>query len=316
MSLGSALLKRAYIAQSTGLDWSSIKFDRKLDASLGKPCWAPPVEGRASRKRWPQIDFNVSHQNGIVVLVGICAPARQDDTDDAEFQVSVDIVSPNERNDFAKIAASDFASFVSTFEDLFSEAEMFTLTYTLPSIGHVTLLSGEAIPNSMLGRLDRTIVSGELNKVELSGGRKVELLSDIIIEEKLRNFYAAFSLKEAYVKLGGEGIGAEWIQQLELQSVRAPEKGGVPRCSLSGVWGESVTSNSGELSFTLHRKEVTDVLVEIQAFEEDYLISTMLKPAKALGNLNAFPGWKMIDVERDILPAFNAKQEQESSAYM
>jgi 4'-phosphopantetheinyl transferase len=304
MSLGSALLKRAYVAQTTGLEWHSIALDRRLHPTMGKPCWLPPPGEETSRRRWPQVDFNVSHQNGIVVLVGICAPARQEDADDGELQVSVDIVSPNERNQLAKIGGSDFASFISVYENMFSEAEIFSLTYTLPPTGHVTLRTGVTIPNHSLGRLDRTIISGELNQVELPGGRKVDILSDVVLEEKLRNFYAAFSLKEAYVKLGGEGIGAEWIQQLELQSVRAPTNRGVPPWNLSGVWGESVTSHSGELGLTLHGEDVTDVFVEIQALEEDYLISTMLKPAKALGDLDAFPGWKMIDVERDILPIF------------
>jgi 4'-phosphopantetheinyl transferase len=302
MSLGSALLKRAYIAHATGLQWHSIKLGRKLHPTMGKPCWLPPPADGTGRSRWPQIDFNVSHQDGIVALVGICAPA-QEYPGDGEGQISVDIVSPNERNQLAKIVDSGFASFVSMYESMFSGAEIFSLTYTLPPAGYVTLPTGEAIPNLSLGRLDRTIVGGEVNQVELPGGRKLDVPSDAVLEEKLRNFYAAFSLKEAYVKLGGEGIGAEWIQELELQSFRAPAKAVSPM-----TWGESLTSNSGELAFTLHREDVTDVFVEIQGFEDGYFISTMLKPAKALGDLNAFPSWKIVDVERDIVPTLGGKQ--------
>jgi phosphopantetheinyl transferase len=299
MSLGSALLKRAYIAHATGLEWHSIKLGRKLHPTMGKPCWLPPVAEETGRSCWPQIDFNVSHQNGIVVLVGICTLAQED----GELQISVDIVSPNERNQLAKISDSDFASFVSMYESMFSGAEIFCLTYTLPPTGHVTLPTGETIPNSSLGRLDRAVVGGELNQIEFPRGHKLVLPSDAVLVEKLRNFYAAFSLKEAYVKLGGEGIGAEWIQQLELQSFRAPAKAVSPT-----TWGESVTSNSGELAFTLHREDVTDVFAEIQGFEDDYFISTMLKPAKVLGDVNAFPSWKIIDVERDIDPTLGGKQ--------
>jgi len=50
------------------------------------------------------------------------------------------------------------------------------------------------------------------------------------------------------------------------------------------------------------------VFVEIQGFEDGYFISTMLKPAKALGDLNAFPSWKIVDVERDIVPTLGGKQ--------
>jgi 4'-phosphopantetheinyl transferase len=303
MSLGSALLKRAYIAHATGLEWQSIQLGRKLHATMGKPCWLPPPINGANHKSWPRIDFNVSHQNGIVVLVGICAPPDER-AEDSELQVSVDIVSPSERNQLAKITDSDFASYMETYETMFSEAEMFSLTYTLPATGHVTLSTGETVPNQLLGRLDRTIVGGELNQVELPGGRKLSLPSDAILEEKLRNFYAAFSLKEAYVKLGGEGIGADWIRQLEIQNFRAPAR----RAVSPSIWGESITSNSGDLSFTLRGADVTDVWVEIQGFKDDYFISTMLKPAEALGDRNAVPCWKMVDVEQDILPTLREQQ--------
>jgi 4'-phosphopantetheinyl transferase len=303
MSLGSALLKRAFIAHATGLDWHSIKLGRKLHATMGKPYWQPPSIEDAGRRNWPRIDFNVSHQNGIVVLVGVCATAQYIHLD-GELLVSVDIVSPNERDQLAKIISSDFSSFVAMYENMFSQAEIFGLTYTLPATGHVRLPTGETVPNQVLGRLDRTITGGRLNQVDLPDGRKLNIPSDTILEEKLRNFYAAWSLKEAYVKLGGEGIGADWIQKLEVQTFRAPAR----RAASLDVWGESITSDSGDIGLTSRGEDVTDVCVEIQGFEDDYFISTMLKPAAALVSRNALPSWKMVDVERDILPTLRGKQ--------
>jgi 4'-phosphopantetheinyl transferase len=307
MSLASALLKRAYIARSTSLPWTSIKFARKLDSKLGKPYWAaPPHEPRAGHpnKLWPKIDFNVSHQNGLVVFVGVCHYG-----DDDDVQISVDIVSPNERNDLTNIATSDFATFVSTYDVMFSESELFLLAYTLPEKASIQQLSGASVPVARLGRLDRSIVCGQTLSISSPGGGIETILSDLIIEEKLRTFYAAFSLKEAFLKLGGEGLAADWIQDCEFQGVRAPGKGGVPRCNLAGVWGGKITgggrddsdsSHDEELELSLRGKEVKDVRMELQSYEEDYLICTMTRPASILGPGAVFPEWQRINLERDI----------------
>jgi 4'-phosphopantetheinyl transferase len=307
MSLASALLKRAYIARSTSLPWPSIEFSRKLDSTLGKPYWvAPPREPRAGHPNtvWPKIDFNVSHQNGVVVFVGVCHYGDSDGV-----QVSVDIVSPNERNDLTNIASSDFATFVSTYDTMFSESELFSLAYTLPEKASIRQLSGASVPVAQLGRLDRTIACGRTLSIPSSGGGTETILSDLIVEEKLRTFYAAFSLKEAFLKLGGEGLAADWIQSCEFQGVRAPSKGGVPRCNLAGVWGGTITgggrdgsdrSHNEELEVSLRGKEVKDVRMELQSYEEDYLICTMTRPASILGPGARFPEWQRTNLERDI----------------
>ena len=305
MSLGSSLLKRAYIAKCTSLPFSSIRLSRKLDPKLGKPCWEPPSldsHPRSSDNPWPSIDFNVSHQKGLVVLVGVCSYRGN-----LDLQASVDIVSPNERNDLANIASSGLASFVSTFDTIFSASEVFSLTYTLPESSSIQLLSGTSIPASQLGRLDRTASCGQTLSVQLEDGKRETFPSDLIVEEKLRNFYAAFSLKEAFSKLGGEGLAADWIQDCEFHGFKAPSKGGVPRCSLDGVWGGRLYGggdlpqmDADQIEVTLKGEAVKDVRIEIQAYEEDYLICTMLRPSSILGVDTSFPDWQRIGLERDI----------------
>jgi 4'-phosphopantetheinyl transferase len=314
MSLGSALLKRAYIAKCTSLPFSSIKFSRKLHPKLGKPCWEPPSQEshpRTANNPWPSIDFNISHQKGLVVFVGVCSFA-----DSHDFQASIDIVSPNERNDLSTIASSGLASFVSTFESVFSESEVFSLSYSLPHGSSIQLFSGTSIPVSQLGRLDRTTSCGQTLSVKLEDDKIETFSSDLIIEEKLRTFYAAFSLKEAFVKLGGEGLAADWIQDCEFEGVRAPSKGGVPRCNLDGVWGGTLygggdlyETNEEQLQVSLKGKTVRDVRMEIQAYEEDYLISTMIRPASMLGTKGTFPDWHRISLERDIWDVATAPEK-------
>jgi 4'-phosphopantetheinyl transferase len=319
MSLGSALLKRTYIAKCTGLAWKEIILTRKLDEKHGKPCWAPPLRDGGS---WPRIDFNVSHQHGLVVLVGICIPGskpgeyetlHENDGEDV-VDISVDLTSPAERShhDIAQITSSSFQDFMTTYDTIFSDSEVFNLTYTLPVDGSLTLLSGERIPNSVLGRADRAITLGETFQVSVpskgtQAEQKVELSSELIIESKLRTFYTAFCLKEAYFKLGGEGIAADWIKELEFNGVRAPERGGVARCSLEGTWGEKVladtrsysaeSSEDGGLEILLRGEPVRDVLTEVQSYEENYIISTMLRTGKRYQDIKTFPEWERINLE-------------------
>jgi 4'-phosphopantetheinyl transferase len=294
MSLGSALLKRAYIVKCTGLEWSRINLGRRLDDPLGKPCWIQADDGL----QWPIIDFNVSHQRGIVVFVGACTRVERGAIKPPEVEIAVDVVSPNERNDMAIIAGSNFADFVSTFEYVLSEEESFALTYSLPTDGSIQLLSGEEISNQSLGRFDRTTECGQTFTMKLDQGRSASLPSEIIIEEKLRNFYATFSLKEAYTKLGGLGLTAPWIKQLEFMGTRAPQKGGVRRCNILGTWGEVIKGDKIEMR--MHGELVHDVVREQQALEEDYIITTMLKPARALDEAG-FPAWINVHLD-EILP--------------
>jgi 4'-phosphopantetheinyl transferase len=302
MSLASALLKRAYIAKCTHLPWSAIAFSRRPDPRFGKPCWAPPT----SSVPWPTIDFNISHQKGLVLLVGTCHYGSSTHEHAAAAEISVDIVSPGERNDLAVIAGSEFASFVSAFDQVFGDDELFAMTYTLPPSASLHLPSGEMLPVSRLDRLDRTIACGETLRVTTADGVEVALPSDVVVEEKLRTFYAWFALKEAFVKLGGHGLSAEWIRECRFSGVRAPAKGGVPRCGLDGVWGEKIWNGDvgHELEITLHHEPVDHVAVELQAFEEDYMFCTMLRPSSQV-HRDGFPDWERLHLERDISPLIN-----------
>lgn len=303
--------------KTTGLLWDEVVFSRKLDQRLGKPCWIPPATraGNEKTKRWPVIDFNVSHQKGIVLLVGIASNATGDARRmlNEETEIAVDVVSPNERGDLASIASSGLEEFVSTFSEIFSEEEVFRLTYTLPQSCSITLDSGRQVSARELGRLDRVTECGKILRLLLDGEggfkEQVEFDSDVIIEEKIRNFYASFSLKESYVKMGGMGLAATWIRQCEFHNVRAPARASVARCNLAGTLGETTRNvhpgdheagDQDSFTITMDGEEVQDVEAEIQSFEEDYLFSTMIKPRTIL-NGERFPAWQRVSLERDIL---------------
>jgi hypothetical protein len=194
------------------------------------------------------------------------------------------------------------------------------ITYNVPD-NTVQLLNGERLSSDTLGRLDRTIICDQMLQVELPDGRTEEFSSDLIIDAKLRQFYAFFCLKEAYIKLVGEGLLAPWIKECEFRNVHPPTAGTVARCSTIGSWGGKTTggrsaiktskakqanvlipSEEEEIEIWLNGEEVHDVITEIQAFEENFMIASMIRPSTALGSKAEFPPWeKLVNLERDIL---------------
>lgn len=334
MSLGSALLKRAYIQQCTGLSWDKISFERKGHPIHGKPAWKTP-DWSYPGFPWPRVDFNISHQAGLVTLVGACTigseePASatwkegglwgDEDRKEEEVLVGCDIVCANERQDLESIRQTNFEEWTSGFDQAFSHEELWDITYTLPSRS-LTLLNGEEVDSHMLGRLDRIIVCDQDVAVKMPDSRIEKLSSNLIIEAKMRRFYTFFALKEGYIKLVGEGLLAPWIKKCEFKNVRAPKAGTVARCSTHGVWGGSVTGGvlvsikgsqtnrhsedtdgrEEQLEIWLKDEEVLDVRTEVQAFEENYQIVTMFRPTSVLTPGQSFPAWHRVDLEHDIL---------------
>ncbi|KAI4961190.1 hypothetical protein J4E86_000216 [Alternaria arbusti] len=272
MSLGSALLKRLFVHKTLGIPWKDIRFGRKRDPKHGKPIalLIPPQHGPAP------VEFNISHQAGLVALVG-CA------TNELDAEVGVDIVCVNERNDYRVVDEEGFDGWVDMYAELFSGEELFDIKY---NVDPFPLLDGTMVTHEILGRHDRCCRRNEHLNVTLPSGEKRELDSDLLIDAKLRRFYTFWCFKEAYIKLDGEALLAEWIPQLEFKHVRAPRPGTPARCSTHGTWGERTSDAEVWFSMKSDGKgpagvrglkkgecgRLEDTRVEIQAFEEDFMI--------------------------------------------
>ncbi|KAF2114210.1 hypothetical protein BDV96DRAFT_647686 [Lophiotrema nucula] len=259
MSLGSALIKRHFISKALGIPWDEVRFGRKKDPKHGKPCALLP-DGRPA-----PIEFNISHQAGLVALIGAKSP---------EVELGVDIVCVNERNDYRLIDQEGFDGWVDVYQDIFSTEESYDMKYNTDPFA---LLDGTIVTSEQLGRHDRCCVRDQ-DLVATVGGVKRKFSSDLLIDAKLRRFYTFWCFKEAYIKLDGEALLAKWIQELEFKNVRAPTPGTVARCSTHGTWGERV--GDGEVWF--RHKRLEDVRIEIQAFEENFMISVAAKPSRVL----------------------------------
>ncbi|EOA83302.1 hypothetical protein ACJQWK_00471 [Exserohilum turcicum] len=277
MSLGSALLKRLFVHKALGIPWKDIRFGRKRDPKHGKPValLAPPQLGEAP------LEFNISHQAGLVALVG-CK------TDELDAEVGVDIVCVNERNEYRVIDQEGFDGWIDMYAEIYSQEELFDLKY---NVDPFPLLDGTMVTRDMLGRHDRCCSRSQHLSIMLPSGERRTFDSDLLIDAKLRRFYTFWCYKEAYIKLDGEALLAKWIPQLEFKNVRAPRAGTPARCSTHGTWGERVTD--AEVWFSMKNdgngpvavkglksgesKKLDDTRVEIQAFEENFMIGVAAK---------------------------------------
>ena len=283
LSLGSALLKRLFVSKSLGIPWDEVKYGRRGDPKHGKPAAVLPDGSFAP------IDFNVSHQNGLVALVG-WRPNNVSTFVGESAQVGVDIVCDNERNDYRLIDMDGFDEWIDVYEEIFSDEERWDLKYHVDA---VTLLDGQQIDRYNLGRADRCVRRGEELTATTPSGQHITFDSDILIEAKLRRFYVSWCYKEAYIKLTGEALLAPWLKNLEFHNVRSPQQGVVPRCSVHGVWGEKID----DVEVFMHGKRRHDVKMAIQALEEHYMIATAVRGE----DLPDVPSFESLNTESDIL---------------
>lgn len=287
MSLASALLKRLFVHKTLGIPWKDITFGRKRDPKHGKPCalLPPPLHGPAP------CEFNVSHQAGLVALVG-CK------IDELDAELGVDIVCVNERNEGKMIDEEGFEAWVDMYAEIFSHEELFDIKYNAPSF---PLLDGTRTTPAMLGRHDRCCSRGKELSITLPNGSQRTFSSDLLIDAKLRRFYTFWCYKEAYIKLDGEALLATWIPQLEFKHVRTPAPGTVARCSTHGVWGERISD--AEVWFK--HAQMNECRVEIQAFEENYMIGVAAKERRWYSSDEGLPEvltqFKGLNLEGDIM---------------
>jgi 4'-phosphopantetheinyl transferase len=232
LSLGSSLLKRLFVVKTLAVPWSEIVFSRIGHSQHGKPCCDPEAHGKNV------VDFNVSHQAGLVALVGCSAQ---------DALVGVDITCVNERNEKRAIDREGFESFVDMHEEVFSAAD--------------------------------------LAAIKASEGD---------LDQKIRTFYAFWALKEAFVKLEGEALLADWLKETEFRNVVAPK-------SIKQGQDNEQSARNGQIEVWRNGKKEESVEMILQAFEENYLIATAIKKSPGSG-FAGLPEMKLIDIEDDIMP--------------
>lgn len=175
MSLASHLLKHYVVSKFCEVPWWETKITRNAKT---KPVYVDTATGKSP------VEFNVTHQAGLVALVASYGYEGVD--------VGVDIVCVSERRDrdHTAIGREGWPSFVDMHADVFAPSEANYLKYQVLS----------ANPG-------------------LPAGATAEQVTDV----KLRCFYTLWCLREAYVKMTGEALLAPWLKVLEFRNFKPPQ---------------------------------------------------------------------------------------------
>jgi 4'-phosphopantetheinyl transferase len=289
MSLASALLKNLFIHRYALIPWDEVRVSRTPDPHR-RPYWDCGARSTGTRA----LEFNVSHQNGLVVLVGCRTPDEQSqknipfvgvsstpssDTpptpESARNQVrlGVDLACANEhgRTPSDMTTQKKLDEWVDIFEEMFS-----------PSCRK------------------------DIKTAKIPGATS----SEQTIQGRFRRFYAYWSLKEAFIKMVGEGLLAEWLSKLEFDGVvvpSPPKKEDFPDDGFS--WAlrtdEEIKWSAPEhvvksITASLYGKRLDDVQMSLSAFEEDFLCATAMRGVKDKYQDTEQERWVKIDIETEI----------------
>jgi len=183
------------------------------------------------------IEFNVTHQAGLVGLIG-CAAARA--------RLGIDVVCVDERRELQMVKREGLEKFIDMHEEVFSEADMQSM--------------------------------------------RVKDASDA---ERLRRFFAYWALKEAYIKLVGEGLLAKWLKHVEFRNVTCPS----PATQALDPFGDTVR----DIEIWRDGKKVIGVDLILQAFESNYMIATAIERKRP--DFTLTPRFVLLDPEKDIYAA-------------
>lgn len=229
MSLASHLLKHYAISRYCKVAWWDTKITRN---SKTKPVYIDPATGQSP------IEFNVSHQAGLVALVASYGDYQASSTVD----IGVDVVCVNERQDrdHKMIAKEGWLSFVDVHADVFAPGEANYLKYQILS----------AVPG-------------------LPKGSTPAQITDF----KLRCFYTLWCLREAYVKMTGEALLAPWLKVLEFKNFKPPAP--LPSFGETGeADGEHVV---GDYEVWFRGQKVDDANVVMRSLGPDYMTCTAVR---------------------------------------
>ncbi|KAH8667445.1 hypothetical protein BGZ60DRAFT_377398 [Tricladium varicosporioides] len=295
MKLASYLLKHLVITKYCNVSWSESTISLGTN---GKPCFIPSSNCQSH----VNIDFNVSHQAGIVSLIAAIGF-------EGNVDVGSDVVCADERlsKDYENIEKDGFFEWVDMHADVFADSECSFMKLGSLSEKEVGL---EGVKISGFGRdaLSRcqrrnTKVHVKVTKEDGTEAR-VEIDSNMAIDAKLRRFYAMWCLRETYVKMTGEALLASWLKELEILDVQTPAAKELIQDSASLEKGDTAQN----FRIVFKNRPVTDVTMELSALGLAYMVGGAVRASNAAERPQTSMGkWQEINLERDILEFAESK---------
>jgi 4'-phosphopantetheinyl transferase len=205
------------------------------------------------------LHFNVSHQAGLVAYVAV----HEYPPDRGPLDIGVDVVCTSERRDRARetVLAEGWTKWVDVYQEILSEREAYYLKYRVLA----------AVP-----------------------GLKPGSSAEEIVDFKLRAFYALWCLREAYVKMTGEALLAEWLKELEFREFRPPPEGDGGVVDQHEIW--------------FRGERVDDVKMSLRSWGTDYMTCTALRTPERKEDGLSFPLGPFVTIDLDEILEFGEEQ--------
>lgn len=257
MALASALLKHYAVSKLTPTPWSLTVATGMTRDERTKPVYVDPATGTQP------VVFNVSHQDGVVALIAVANyPSTTNNNNNNQpgepgVDVGVDVVCTSERRarDRGMLASDGWPAFVDMHADVLAPGETRYLKYRVL----------DAVPD---------LVPGD-NPTD-----------EQVNDGRLRAFYALWALREAYVKLTGHALLADWLRELEFRDFRPPRP--------TAGWGVPAREEEGEVvkdtEIWFQGRRVEDVNMCLSALGPDFMIATAVRTP---GNKEDGLGWQL-----------------------
>lgn len=286
MSLASALLKRLFIHKTARVPWSDIQISR-TPKPHSRPYWLPPSDWEG--KDFKGLEFNVSHQAGIVVLVGCKTPsyprdARIDDQSDINIR-SPAVINPD------PTAVLEAESEIE--EDEPEDVRIGVDVACTKEPPRTPDLSTQAKLEEWVDVFGEMFSSREQDDMKHTAVLGLDNMNEP--EQKARRFYTYWALKEAYIKMVGEGLLAPWLRELEFRDVPVPERGD----SSNGSWVLMSSEDTRRLGILFRNKNIAHSMqTTLEAFEETFLVATMTRGV--MDQPTDGPRWERIDLFGDV----------------
>jgi 4'-phosphopantetheinyl transferase len=241
-----------------------------------------------------KIGFNVSHQAGLVSLIAVIGEG-------GEVEVGTDIVCANERlaHDYRLIEKEGFFRFVDIYKDVFAESEVNFMKSALVELDVGKGVELKGVGNDALSRCQWRNAKLEVEAVDREERKDITIKMDsnVVIDAKLRRFYAMWCLRETYVKMTGDALLAPWLKELEILDVQVPAgKGGI-QGSTSLEKGQVAKDFRINFKGTL----VTNVVMELTALGADYMVAGSARSVTGREVTLQMGNWERLDLESDVL---------------
>lgn len=284
MSLASELLKYYFIHKTARIPWSEVVVHR-TPKPHNRPFWSPP--NGWWRSGFDGLEFNVTHQAGLVLLVGCQTPTRSRDTMINEPQFPdvhrLPVINPDPMA-------------VSTAENEMDEDEPeevrigvdVACTWEPPRTQD---LSTQEKFNEWVEIFDQMFSEREQEDMKYADLNTPDDQSEA--DWRARRFYTYWSLKEAYIKMVGEGLIAPWLRYLEFFDVPVPQ---TPPASTHDVdqWTILSEEEVKKLQVLFKNRSIGHTMhTSLEAFQETFLVATMTRGVRDL--VNTGTRWQRLD---------------------